>query len=149
MQRGDPDYTIHLGNVYYVGNTTEVRENFLGEKTSPYAPVKWPMGSKGGFALNGNHGNVRRRQWLLANDFSQEMGLTKRGAEWGSGQWASFCCLENDHWRIIGLDTGYNSTRFDCAKLPLVQRSKWLRRTTAFKPGCALPDPLLAWLRQW
>ena len=55
MQRGDPDYTIHLGDVYYVGNTTEVRENFLGEKTSPYAPVKWPMGSKGGFALNGNH----------------------------------------------------------------------------------------------
>ncbi len=145
MQRGDPDYTIHLGDVYYVGNTTEVRENFLGEKTSPYAPVKWPMGSKGGFALNGNHemyadGNGYWRTIL------PKMGLTQRGAEWGSGQWASFLCLENDHWRIIGLDTGYNSTRFDCAKLPLVQRSKWLRRTTAFKPGCALPDPLLAWL---
>jgi hypothetical protein len=145
MQRAGPDYTIHLGDVYYVGSTTEVRENFLGEKTSPYAPVKWPMGAKGGFALNGNHemyadGNGYWRTIL------PKMGLTQRGADWGSGQWASFFCLENDHWRIIGLDTGYNSTRFDCSKLPLLQRSKWLRRTTAFKPGCAIPDPALSWL---
>jgi hypothetical protein len=145
MQRSDPDFTIHLGDVYYVGNSTEVRENFLGEKTSPYTPVKWPMGAAGGFALNGNHemyadGNGYWRTIL------PRMGLTKRGADWGSGQWASFFCLENTHWRIIGLDTGYNSTRFDCAKLPVLQRSKWLRKTTSFKPGCAIPAPLLNWL---
>src|ERR1039458_4612772 len=45
------------------------------------------------------------------------------------GQWASFFCLENKHWRIIGLDTGYNSTRFDWGKVPVLQRSKWLRKT--------------------
>jgi hypothetical protein len=27
------------------------------------------------------------------------------------------------------------------------QRSKWLRKTTSFKPDCALPEALLAWLR--
>ena len=147
MEKADPDFTIHLGDVYYVGNTTEVRENFLGEKTSPYTPVKWPMGAKGGFALNGNHemyadGNG---YWRMA---LPRMGLRARGAEWGAGQWASFFCLENTHWRIIGLDTGYNSTRLDFGKLPVLQRSKWLRKTTLFKPDCAIPDPLLAWLQE-
>jgi hypothetical protein len=36
MKKAEPDFTIHLGDVYYVGDTNEVRENFLGEKTSPY-----------------------------------------------------------------------------------------------------------------
>jgi hypothetical protein len=147
MKRAEPDFTIHLGDVYYVGDDNEVRENFLGLKTSPYAPVKWPMGSKGGFALNGNHemyaeGNGYWRMVL------PRMGLMnmKRGSEWGEGQWASFFCLENKHWRIIALDTAYNSTRFDWGKLPLLQRSKWLRKTTWFKPKCTLPDALLKWL---
>src|ERR1019366_1984772 len=55
MEPSEPDFTIHLGDVYYVGDNNEVRENFLGEKTSPYAPVKWPMGAECSFALNGNH----------------------------------------------------------------------------------------------
>jgi Calcineurin-like phosphoesterase len=146
MEKSEPDFTIHLGDVYYVGDNNEVRENFLGEKTSPYAPVKWPMGAMGSFALNGNHemyadGNGYWRMVL------PRMGLKERGSEWGAGQWASFFCLENKHWRIIGLDTGYNSTRFDWGKVPVLQRSKWLRKTTSFKPACTIPDSLLAWLR--
>ena len=62
------------------------------------------------------------RHRLLATILPR-MGLAHRGAEWGGGQWASFFCLENEHWRIIGIDTGYNSTRFDWGKRPLVQRS--------------------------
>jgi len=145
MEKSDSDYTIHLGDVYYVGDDNEVRENFLGEKTSPYAPVKWPMGSKGSFALNGNHemyadGNG---YWRLV---LPRLGLKESGSEWGAGQWASFFCLENKHWRIIGLDTGYNSTRFDWSKLPGLGRIKWLSKTTSFKPTCKIPAPLLAWL---
>ncbi len=145
IKKAEPDFTIHLGDVYYVGDSNEVRENFLGEKTSPYAPVKWPMGAKGGFALNGNHemyaeGNGYWRMVL------PRMGLTKKGSEWGEGQWASFFCLENEHWRIIGLDTGYNSTRFDWGKLPYLNRIQWLRKTTSFKPTCTVPEPLLRWL---
>jgi hypothetical protein len=30
-----PDFTIHLGDVYYVGDGNEVRENFLGKKRVP------------------------------------------------------------------------------------------------------------------
>ena len=55
VAKSRPDFTIHLGDVYYVGDGTEVKENFLGEKTSAYTPVKWPMGTKGSFALTGNH----------------------------------------------------------------------------------------------
>jgi hypothetical protein len=146
MEKSDPDFTIHLGDVYYVGDANEVRENFLGEKTSPYAPVKWPMGAKGSFALNGNHEMYADGDgyWRMV---LPRMGLRERGSEWGAGQWASFLCLENKHWRIIGLDTGYNSTRFEWDKVPVLQRSKWLRKTTLFKPGCTLPEPLLAWLK--
>jgi Calcineurin-like phosphoesterase len=146
MEQSEPDFTIHLGDVYYVGDGNEVRENFLGEKTSPYVPVKWPMGAKGSFALNGNHemyadGNGYWRMVL------PRMGLKERGSEWGAGQWTSFFCLENKHWRIIGLDTGYNSTRFDWGKMPVLQRSKWLRKTTSFKPACTIPESVLAWLK--
>jgi len=146
IEKSEADFTIHLGDVYYVGDSNEVRENFLGEKTSPYAPVKWPMGAKGGFALNGNH-----EMYADGNGYWRmvvpRMGLKERGSEWGAGQWASFFCLENKHWRIIGLDTGYNSTRFDWGKAPLLQRSKWLRKTTWFKPTCTIPEPLLEWLK--
>src|SRR5260370_599686 len=48
-------------------------------------------------------------------------------------QKASFFCLENDHWRIIALDTGYNSIG-----LPLLEY--------VFKPDCALPPELMHWL---
>ena len=145
MKSADPDLTIHLGDVYYVGDANEVRENFLGEKTSPYTPVKWPTGAKGSFALNGNHEMYAdgKGYWGMV---LPRMGLKEAGSEWGAGQWASFFCLENKHWRIIGLDTGYNSTGFEWGKLPVLQRSKWLRKTTAFKPACGLPEPLLAWL---
>src|SRR6516162_6367476 len=52
-----PHYSIHLGDVYYVGDDAEVRENFLGQRNpgSDYDPCEWPKGSKGTFALNGNH----------------------------------------------------------------------------------------------
>lgn len=100
MEKSEPDFTIHLGDVYYVGDSNEVRENVLGEKTSPYAPVKWPMGAKGSFALNGNHemhadGNGYWRIVL------PRMGLKERGSEWGTGQWTSFFCLENGGVKIF------------------------------------------------
>jgi hypothetical protein len=38
MQQSDPDFTIHLGDVYYVGDGNEVRENFLGKKRVPILP---------------------------------------------------------------------------------------------------------------
>jgi Calcineurin-like phosphoesterase len=145
VAKAESDFTIHLGDVYYVGDETEVRENFLGEKTSPYQPVKWPMGTKGSFALCGNHEMYARGvgyyRFILPH-----MGLREAGSEWGSGQWAAFFCLENEHWRIVGIDTAYHSTNFDWGKMPVFQRSKLIRKSVHFKPRCTIPQPVLQWL---
>ena len=145
VQEFHPDFTIHLGDVYYVGDATEIDEHFLGIKTSPYEPVRWPMGSKGSFALLGNHEMYARGKGFFGSILPR-MGLRPENAEWGSGQWASFFCLENDCWRVIGIDTGYSSTEFDFGKMPVLEKNKWLRTTTHLKPKCAIPAPVLAWL---
>ena len=149
VQQFGPDFTVHLGDVYFVGDVTEIRENFLGEKTSPYRPVKWPVGKLGSFALTGNH-EMYARGGGYFESILPKMGLASPGANsgagWGSGQWASFFCLENEYWRVIGLDTGYNATGFDWGKMPVLEKSKWLRKSVRFKPRCTLPDPLLSWL---
>jgi hypothetical protein len=144
VQKFAPDFTIHLGDVYFVGGETEVKENYLGEKTSPYDPVKWPMGTRGSFALSGNHEMYARGRGYY-NQMLPKMGLRDSGAEWGGGQWASFFCLENKYWRIVGLDTGYNATQFDWSKMPLFERSKKIRTSVRFKPRCTLPEPMLSW----
>jgi Calcineurin-like phosphoesterase len=142
-----PDFTIHLGDVYYVGDVTEIRENYLGEQTSPYTPVKWPMGRKGSFALSGNHEMYARGMGYFGTVLPK-MGVRIAGAEWGTGQWASFFCLENRFWRVIGIDTGYSSTQFDWGKMPLFEKSKWIRSSKHLKPKCELAAPLLDWLRR-
>jgi hypothetical protein len=146
VRKFDPDFTVHLGDVYFVGDQTEIKENFLGEATSPYDPVKWPMGRLGSFGLSGNHEMYARGQGYYG-DVLPRMGLRQPGAEWGSGQWASFFCLENQYWRIVGLDTGYNGTGFDWGKMPIFQRSKLIRTSTRFKPRCEMPDAMLSWLK--
>src|SRR5215467_3498217 len=50
-----PDYTIHLGDVYYVGGIQEIEENCLGQTRDGLSGVIWPHGKIGSFALNGNH----------------------------------------------------------------------------------------------
>ena len=50
------------------------------------------------------------------------------------GQKASFFCLENEHWRIIALDTGYDSIAW-----PLVEYFK--------SPDCVLRQEQIEWLR--
>jgi len=145
VQRFAPDFTVHLGDIYFVGGETEIRENFLGEKTSPYDPVKWPMGKLGSFALSGNHEMYARGRGYY-NEILPRMGLKTPGSEWGSGQGAGFFCLENKYWRIIGLDTGYNATRFDWGKMPFFKKSKSIRTSVRFKPRCTLPQPEVSWL---
>ncbi len=140
-----PDYSIHLGDVYFVGGEREIQENFLGAKTSPYDPVKWPMGKNGSFALSGNH-EMYARGYGYYSELLPRMGPRNAGEDWGSGQWVGFFCLQNKYWRIIGLDTAYNGTRFDWGRLPVLGRNRWLRTSVALKPRCWLPQPMLAWL---
>lgn len=133
IKKRDPHFTLHLGDIYFVGDPAEVRENFLGlaSPSSGYTPCRWPHGRDGAFALNGNHEMYARGIGYF--DLAlPTLGMTAEGK--GKPQKASFFCLQNEHWRVIALDTGYNSVG-----LPLLEQ--------LIAPDCALPDPLLAWLR--
>ncbi len=129
--RERPHYSIHLGDVYYVGDPAEVAEKFLGisDPGNDFAPTQWPHGTQGTFALNGNH-EMYARGYGYFDHILPAMGLAGRPG----GQRASYFCLENDHWRIIAVDTGYNSIGW-----PLIEN--------VIPPGCALPPALIDWLR--
>jgi len=93
------DYTIHLGDTYFVGKPEEIKANFFPEEGGA-----WPYGKTGSFALLGNH-----EMYSGGNSFFDDL-LPRMGNTDGSQpQQASFFCLENQYWRIIGLDTGYDS----------------------------------------
>ncbi len=133
-QAGIQDYSIHLGDTYYVGNAQEVRENFNTDESG-----SWPYGTYGSFSLPGNH-----EMYSGGEGFFNEL-LPFMGSYDGTNdkpvqpQQASFFCLENDYWRLIGLDTGYDSlTGFfgltPNTNLDLLQVQKdWL--TNIVKPG--------------
>lgn len=129
-----PHYSIHLGDVYYVGSPHEVDENFLGIKNprNSYEPCLWPNGSHGSFALNGNH-EMYARGFAYFDRILPALGLMSHGKP--SGQKASFFCLENEYWRIIGLDTAYDSIGW-----PLLEYF--------FRPACALRPEQISWLRE-
>ncbi len=73
-----PDYTVHLGDIYYVGTRQEVQDNMLGGR------VFWPLGSRGSFALNANHEMYSRGKAYFKHL------LPSLGLNGGSGQKASF-----------------------------------------------------------
>jgi hypothetical protein len=99
----DAEYSIHLGDTYYVGNYKEIAKCFNSTLGAP-----WPYGKLGSFALLGNH-----EMYSSGRSYFTQL-LPYMGSHTGTGfqqQEASFFCLENDHWRIIGLDTGYDSLK--------------------------------------
>ena len=89
-----PDYSIHLGDVYYAGLSEEETDNFL---------TYWPKGSAASFALNSNHD-----MYSGGGPFFDEVVggpiFNKLQSPW------SFFALENPHWIILGLDSAYFSS---------------------------------------
>jgi hypothetical protein len=129
IEKQDPDYTIHLGDTYYVGAPFEVAANFLDEG----AP--WVRGRKGSFGLLGNH-EMYARGIAFFDKLMPTLGIRKADGSFG-GQQAPFFCLENDHWRILGLDTGYHSTG-----VPLLEMTRY------FRPDCRFDKLLIQWLTE-
>ncbi len=131
MAESHPDFTIHLGDIYYVGSLAEVNEHFLGVDNphNDYTPCTWPAGRVGSFALNGNH-----EMYALVDAYFElllpQMGMHSPRRR----QQASFFCLENDDWRVIALDTGYNSIG-----RPIIEN--------ILRPTGRLEDALVEWLR--
>jgi hypothetical protein len=124
---GENDYSIHLGDTYYVGNSKEIADNFNDSFGAP-----WPYGRLGSFAMLGNHEMYSSGRYYFTQ-LLPYMGVYK--GEHTNQQEASFFCLENDHWKIIGLDTGYNSLKGFWgikanSKLKLHEwQMNWLRET--------------------
>ena len=104
MVSASPELTIHLGDIYYVGTEDEVKQNCLGV-SGKYTGVEWLHGTKGSFALNGNHEMYSGGHGYF-DFFLPTLGIpTSQDMQ----QLASYFCLETPVWRILGIDTGYNS----------------------------------------
>jgi len=95
----NPDYTIHLGDVYYAGTKPEETQNLL---------AFWTKGSKGAFTLNSNH--------EMYSGGGPYFNTTVGSPTFNSLQspW-SFFALENTDWIIVGLDSDSKVERKRCA----------------------------------
>ncbi len=120
-----PDFSIHLGDIYFVGAPSEVHDNFISPKAS------WPRGKWGSLALSGNH-EMYSNGDAFFKTLLPTMGV--RQADSVSTQKAGFFCLENEYWRIIGLDTGYTSV-----ERPLIE--------ILSPPDCHLRKEQINWLK--
>jgi hypothetical protein len=92
VKQQNPDYVIHLGDIYYAGTEPECQK-FLDN---------WPLRDASGapkqgysFALNGNHEMYSEGRYYFTTVLD------------GFGQEASYFSLANDWWQIFGLDTAY------------------------------------------
>ena len=136
-----PDYTLHLGDIYYVGGDTEVRENFLGVKVpgDVYTPVKFPRGKVGTLSIPGNH-EMYGGGAPYFTEIIGPQGYCETGT--GGKQATSYFCLESEQWRVVGIDTGYNSVG-----VPILGSIPFINRIPLFSADCKLEDNLIEWLR--
>lgn len=142
MLKFKPHFTLHIGDVYYVGDPPEVNETCLGIRNpdNNYDPTTWPIGSKGSFAMNGNHE-------MYANGIGYfdlllpRLGLRGDGPCGMSGQQTSFFCLQNEFWRIVAVDTGYNSIG-----VPILSQIPGINSIPFVGGDCRLPQPVMQWL---
>jgi predicted phosphodiesterase len=91
VKQRHPDHVIHLGDVYYAGTGKEVRERFLDGWDFWSSPIV----AGRSLALNSNHE-------MYSGGYAY-FDLTLKEFK----QKASYFSLENENWRLIGLDTGY------------------------------------------
>jgi hypothetical protein len=90
---GRPDYTVHLGDVYYAGSSDEERSKFVD---------LWPRGTRGSLTLNSNH-----EMYDGAKAYFAALAPSGPFAMQGG---CSYVTLRNSDWLIIGLDTAFYST---------------------------------------
>lgn len=139
----NPHYTIHLGDVYFVGSAAEVRENCLGEaRKKNFHAIEWPIGSRGSFALNGNHEMYANGRGYF-KVFLPRLGMRPGPKLPPQGQKASFFALVNEHWILVAVDTGYNSVG-----LPIFEWIPHIRRLPRIGFDCSLPPAVVEWFRE-
>ncbi|MEA2163520.1 MAG: hypothetical protein QOK37_1647 [Thermoanaerobaculia bacterium] len=92
MAAGNPMITLHLGDVYYSGTDGEIFDKFLGH---------FPHGSFASLALNSNH--------EMYSGGHGYFNLILKDPNFAARQKASYFCLFNSKWQIIGLDSAYDA----------------------------------------
>ena len=136
MNEKNFQYTIHLGDTYYSGQDKELADNFgAGINDFGY----WPRGTKGCFALAGNHEMFSSGQaWFdMVRAPYRGFGMRIPGTGSFTGQPAPFFCFLTESWCVLGLDTGYQSLT---------------RAFLRFNPDNAslnFPDEMMNWLIQY
>lgn len=128
LQLDDPSaahrnkHLIHLGDVYYSGWAAEYEKNLL-----PYWSVREDEADKiTSWALNSNHEMYSGGSGYF--DFLLNSPRFKRQ------QKSSFFSLGNDHWQLLGLDTGYHENRlFDPHDL-YGKQDEWVYETLKNAP---------------
>lgn len=93
----------------FLGTTEEVNSNMLGIPPPGVTNgVKWPIGSLGSFSLNGNH-EMYSCGIAYFDTLLPALGVVNPVTGKPQGQLTSYFVLENAYWRVIALDTGYNT----------------------------------------
>jgi len=122
--KANPEIAIHLGDIYYGGTDAECR-TFV---------ANWPVRKDGelaransNFALNGNH-----EMYTGGKAYFDVVLPAFRQSH-------PFFCLENSHWRLIGLDTAYNGGLIKPGDSddPLAAQWNWLIEILRRKDGKA------------
>jgi Calcineurin-like phosphoesterase len=144
VSRQNPEIAVHLGDIYYGGTNLEC-EIFLGLwplRENPNDP-KSPVLKVRSLALNGNHEMYSGGKYYFSTVLP------------AFGQSQPFFCLENQHWRILGLDTAYAGGRLrpQSPQDPITAQWNWLieRIRTSKKANIFLThhQPVSAHRQEW
>jgi hypothetical protein len=101
-ERGRECHLIHLGDVYYSGWPEEYRDRFLR-----YWPVDRDNQSVLSWSLSGNHDMYSGGHGYFDVLLRDPRFRGHRLPDGANHQCSSHFSLENDHWQLLGLDTGY------------------------------------------
>ena len=110
-QAGLQQHVIHLGDVYYSGWKREYDKRFLRY---------WPVGFEEAGEITSWSCNANHDMYSGGHDYFDHLLADPRFAR---QERSSFWSLVNDHWQILGLDTGYEEGAL-CAPQPT-----WVRDT--------------------
>jgi hypothetical protein len=95
VEDGRQVHVIHLGDVYYSGHAREYEKRFF-----PFWPVEpSEAGRIHSWILNGNHD-----MYSGGHGYFKALEDSRFAGQSGS----SWFTIENEHWRIVGLDTAWD-----------------------------------------
>lgn len=97
IEKRNPDYVIHLGDVYYAGTEDEEQENFLSLWSEKF---KREEGMS--FTLNSNH-----EMYDGANGYFKK--ALKADGPFKAQNQTSYFAIKHGEWLFLGLDTAYHA----------------------------------------